>query len=428
MTTTNATSQTTAVLPAPRLGIQRKGIARRLVLNRLGRARFGTIAVHEAGAVEQFGTAAGAPELRAAIRVHDGAVWSDVLSRGVLGAGEAYASGLWTTDDLTAVIRFFVRNRDVLSALDGGLARASRWAFRGLLALRRNDRARNQRDVSFHYDLGNEFFRIFLDETMTYSSGVFEHHGATMAEASIAKYERLCRQLGLRPHHRVLEIGCGWGGFAEYAAREYGCSVVATTISREQYAHAQRRILKAGLADRVDIIQQDYRDLTGRFDRIVSIEMIEAVGHDQLDTYIQTLSDRLTHDGAAAIQAITIADQQYDRARKTMDFIKKHIFPGTFIPSIAAITGSVAANGDLRMVSLDDYGMHYAETLDRWCARFMEREAEVRAMGFSEEFVRGWEYYLRYCEGGFRERYLSVVHMQLAKPGYVPALPPVRHG
>ncbi|MDJ0974363.1 MAG: cyclopropane-fatty-acyl-phospholipid synthase family protein [Planctomycetota bacterium] len=396
------------------------GLARRAVLSRVGRVKEGSIVLREGETVHRFGDPDAPPELSADIRIHDDAVWTDVLTRGMLGAGEAYAAGGWTADNLTAVVRFFVRNRHIMEALNGGLARASRLALRGLLALGRNTRRRNRRDIAFHYDLGNAFFAAFLDETMTYSSGIFEHPDATLAEASTAKYERLCQMLDLRPGLRVLEIGCGWGGFAEHAATHHGCHVVATTISQEQFAYARERIRRAGLEDRVEIIQQDYRDLTGRYDRIASIEMIEAVGHDQLDTYVRTLSDRLEDDGLAALQAITIADQNYDQARKTVDFIKKHIFPGSFIPSVGVISRSVAANGDLRLTGLEDYGLHYAETLDRWCQRFQANADTIRGMGFPESFLRAWEYYFRYCEGGFRERYLSVVQLALAKPRHVP--------
>lgn len=421
----NTTRSRTAPHPAISSAITTavpRGLARRLIHGRLARASHGCITLREGAARDQLGDPAAPPELTAEIRVHDAGLWNDVLRRGVLGAGEAYARGAWTTDNLTAVVRFFVRNRDVMAALDGGVARVSRWLLGAVLSVRRNHRRRNRQDVSFHYDLGNDFFRSFLDETMTYSSGVFEHPDATLAEASHAKYERLCQALDLRPSHRVLEIGCGWGGFAEHAARHYGCEVVATTISAEQFAYATQRIEAAGLTDRVTIVKQDYRDLTGTFDRIASIEMIEAVGHDQLPTYVQTINDRLAPDGAATIQAITIADQQYDRARRSMDFIKKHIFPGTFIPSLAAISAAVARRGDLRMVGLDDYGLHYAETLDRWCQRFMAAADTIRGMGFPEDFIRGWEYYFRYCEGGFRERYLSVVHLTLAKTQFEPVL------
>ncbi len=422
VTTVSRESRTTTPTPA-----MPRGMSRRLIHARLMQAKHGLLTIREGDERFRYGDPSAPPELTAEIRVHDAGLWNDIVRRGVLGAGEGFAAGDWTTDNLTAVVRFFVRNRDVMSALDGGLARISRWVFGAILSTRRNHRARNRRDVSFHYHLGNEFFRTFLDETLTYSSGVFETPESTLADASRAKYERLCQAMDLRPSHRVLEIGCGWGGFAEYAAANYGCEVVATTISKEQHAYASERIRAAGLDDRVRIVMQDYRDLTGTFDRIASIEMIEAVGHDQLDTYVQTLSDRLAPDGVAAIQAITIADQQYDRARRSMDFIKKHIFPGTFIPSLAAIGGAVGRRGDLRMIGLDDYGLHYAETLDRWCRRFLDNVDEIRAMGFPEAFIRGWEYYLRYCEGGFRERYLSVVHLTLAKPDHAPTLAPSRH-
>ena len=291
-----------------------------------------------------------------------------------------------------------------------------RWIHR----LRDNHRSGSRRNIAAHYDLGNDFYALFLDDTMTYSCGVFESPDATLSEASTAKYERICRGLGLRPEHEVVEIGCGWGGFAEHAAGRYGCRVAATTISDRQFEYASERVRRAGLGDRVTILQEDYRDLPKRlgrrFDRLVSIEMIEAVGHRHMEAFFRTCQRLLREDGLMALQAITIADQRYDAYRRSVDFIQRHIFPGGFLPSVTAITRTLTRATDLTTVALEDIGRHYAETLHRWRERFLARRDDVAALGLPDRFVRMWEFYLAYCEGGFLERTISDVQMILARP------------
>jgi cyclopropane-fatty-acyl-phospholipid synthase len=282
--------------------------------------------------------------------------------------------------------------------------------------LNRNDKTGSRRNISAHYDLGNRFFELFLDETMAYSSGIFERAESSLLEASTAKFDAACSKLALKPGQHLLEIGTGWGGLAIHAARAYGCRVTTTTISREQYDLARERVARAGLENQITLLLEDYRDLRGEYDALVSIEMVEAVGHQYLDTYFLKCAGLLKPTGAMLLQAITIRDQFYDQARREVDFIKRFIFPGCFIPSVKAITDSLARATDLKLYHMEDIGPHYARTLRLWRERFLARRSDVRAQGYPESFVRMWEYYLSYCEGGFEERQLGDVQMLLTKP------------
>jgi cyclopropane-fatty-acyl-phospholipid synthase len=294
---------------------------------------------------------------------------------------------------------------------------------------RRNTVAGSRRNIKAHYDLGNEFYRLFLDDTLTYSCGIFEREESSLREASVAKYDRICRKLALSPADRVLEIGTGWGGFAIHAAAQCGCRVTTTTISDRQHELAAERIAAAGLADRITLLKTDYRDLTGTFDALVSIEMIEAVGHHFLDDFFRVCGRRLKPDGQMLLQAITIRDQVFDWHKRNVDFIKRYIFPGSCIPSIAAISDAVARATDLRMVHLEDITTHYATTLRRWRENFFANLDQVKALGFPDAFIRMWEFYLCYCEGGFAERYLGDVQVLFTKPmcRREPILPALTH-
>ena len=274
----------------------------------------------------------------------------------------------------------------------------------------------SRKNIIAHYDLGNEFYSLFLDNTMTYSCGIFEQEQSTLEDASVAKYDRICKKLRLHPGDRVVEIGTGWGGFAVHAVQNYGVQVTTTTISNEQYEFAAKRFRDAGLDDQVSVLKKAYRDLRGTFDKLVSIEMIEAVGHHFYKTFFQTCSRLLKDDGMMALQAITIGDQIFNRHKRSVDFIKRYIFPGSCIPSITAISNALAKATDLRLVQLEDITPHYARTLREWRRRFFANIEKVRALGFSDTFIRMWEYYLCYCEGGFAERYIGDVQIVLAKP------------
>ncbi|MGD8964653.1 MAG: cyclopropane-fatty-acyl-phospholipid synthase family protein, partial [Gammaproteobacteria bacterium] len=327
-----------------------------------------------------------------------------------------YMRGHWRPDDLTSVVRILVRNRDVLLKMDDGAGWISQPMYRLAHWLHRNNRDGSRRNIAAHYDLGNDFFQLFLDPTMNYSCGIFPSDDVDMEQASLAKMDAICRKLDLRPEDHLLEIGTGWGGLAIYAAGRYGCRVTTTTISRRQHELATARVAEAGLQDRVTLLLEDYRDLEGRFDKLVSVEMIEAVGHQYLDTYFAKCSELLRPEGMMLLQAITIRDQLYDESVKRVDFIKRYIFPGGFIPSVNAISDSVARASDMRLFHLQDIGPHYATTLRRWRERFFENIDAVRELGYPESFVRMWEFYLCYCEGGFLERQIGNVQMLLAKP------------
>ena len=353
--------------------------------------------------------------LRCTLQVTDPAFWRAVAGNGSVGAGEAFMDGHWQCSDLVALVRMLVRNRERLDAMEGGVARLGGLAMRGWNALRRNTRPGSRRNIAAHYDLGNELFELFLDDNLMYSSAIFAAPDETLERAQQRKLERICAKLELRPGLRVVEIGSGWGGFALHAAREHGCHVTTTTISREQHELAARRIQQAGLGERVTLLLQDYRDLAGRYDRLVSIEMVEAIGHQYLDTYFGKIADLLDRDGMALVQAITIEDHRYRQALRSVDFIKRHVFPGSFIPSLAALQGAVAGT-DLRLLNLEDIGPSYALTLAHWRRLFLGRLERVRALGYPERFIRMWEFYLAYCEGGFRERSIGTAQLLLARP------------
>jgi len=347
--------------------------------------------------------------------VLDPAFFRAMALRGHIGAAESYVRGEWTSDDLPSLIGLFARNREALDGLETGLARLSRPLLAAIKLRNRNSRRGSRRNIRAHYDLGNDLFASFLDETMTYSCGYFEDATVSMREASIAKYDRLCGKLEIGPADHVIEIGSGWGGFAIHAAATYGCRVTTTTISREQHRLALSRVAEAGLADRVTVLLRDYRDLEGTYDKLVSIEMVEAVGHQYLGDYFAKCARLLAPHGRAAVQAITVRDDWYDPRQRQVDFIKRYIFPGSFVPSISTLA-SAAGTTDLRLVHLEDITPHYVETLRRWRARFDESWEDIRALGFDERFRRLWDFYLAYCEGGFAEAILGTAQLVFSKP------------
>ncbi len=391
-------------------------LARILLLSQLRKIRYGRLRLVDVGQDETFGSLTEATPLDVTIRVRSPRFYSDVVFAGTVGAGEAYMNGYWHCDDLTGLVRLMVINKHLMDDVDSGWSRLSAPLLKLAHWLNRNDKTGSRRNISAHYDLGNEFFELFLDETMAYSCGIFATAESTLLEASTAKFDAACSKLNLRPGQHLLEIGTGWGGLAIHAAKHYGCHVTTTTISREQYDLARERVDRAGLSGQVTLLLEDYRDLSGEYDALVSIEMIEAVGHQYLDTYFRQCSGLLKPNGAMLLQAITIRDQFYDQARRSVDFIKRFIFPGSFIPSVKAIGDSVERATDLKIFHMEDIGPHYARTLKLWRERFLARQSEVRALGYPEAFVRMWEYYLCYCEGGFEERQLGDVQFLLTKP------------
>jgi len=392
---------------------------RQRVIDRLQVIDRGTITL-----VDEIGQVAlGQPDdgLAAEVRIHDLRFWRLMATGGSVGAAEAYMAGLWDSPDLVAVVQVLARNRDSLDALEQGGARISNRLLGVWHRFNRNSLKGSRRNIAAHYDLGNEFFAAWLDQRMMYSSGLYLSQDDALEQAQEQKLDRICRQLRLGPEDHLLEIGTGWGGLAIHAAARYGCRVTTTTISREQHAHAKAAIEQAGLGDRIELRLDDYRALEGQYDKLVSVEMIEAVGHDFLDTYLGRI-DRLTKpDGLALIQAITIEDFRYAQALKSVDFIKRYIFPGSFIPSVSAITASMARATRLGLIELADFGASYALTLKAWRERFEAAWDQIAEMGFDDTFRRRWRFYLAYCEGGFRERAISDVHLLLAGPDYRPA-------
>ncbi len=405
---------------APALGElkQRKldQVARRALLALLKKLEHGHITVIEGDHRYAFGAESATAALAADITVHHPQFFSRILFGGSIGAAEAYMEGLWSADDLTTVMRILALNQNAFADMEKGLALITSPLYRLYHSARKNTKVGSRKNILAHYDLGNDFYALFLDPTMTYSCGIFEHDQSTLEEASTAKYDRICQKLELKPGHRVVEIGTGWGGFAVHAAQHYGVHVTTTTISNEQYRFAEQRFRKAGLEDQISLQKKDYRDLRGEFDRLVSIEMIEAVGHHYYDTFFRTGSHLLKSDGLMALQAITIGDQIFDRHKRSVDFIKRYIFPGSCIPSITAISNAIAKATDLRLIHLEDITPHYARTLREWRRRFFANIDAVRTMGYPDTFIRMWEYYLCYCEGGFAERYIGDVQMLFAKP------------
>ncbi len=397
----------------------RQRIARGLVHRQLTGLRTGRLTLRDAWSseTEVYGDGEG---LRVTVEVHDPAFYTAMVARGSVGVGEAWTDGDWTTDDLTGLVRLMLQNREVLDGMEGGVAALSRPFLKLIHTRNANSKTGSRRNIAAHYDLGNDFFELFLDRSMTYSCGIFERPDATLEEAQFAKLDRLCRKLDLRPGVRLLEIGTGWGSLAMHAAQHYGCHVTTTTISREQHDLAKARFAEAGVADLIELRLDDYRDLTGTYDRVVSCEMVEAVGHDFLGTFLRKCSDVLAPDGVMAMQAILLADQDYAQAVKEVDFIKRYIFPGSFIPSTTAIVDAATKHTDFRLVHLEEFGPHYARTLRTWRENLHHNLAAIRQAGYGDEFLRMWEYYLCYCEGGFAERFLGLQHFVFRKPGARP--------
>lgn len=393
-------------------------LLRRRLLTELAPLREGCLRVRDALGEVVLGDATAA--LQAMVTIDDPAFYRKVAAQGSVGAGESYINGDWRCSDLVSLVRILVRNRDLLDGMERGPARIGGWLLRGWNRLRRNSREGSRRNIAAHYDLGNDFFSLFLSPDLMYSSALFADESNSLEQASQRKLDRICEQLQLQPGDRVIEIGTGWGGFALHAARHYGCHVTTTTISAEQHALASQRVAEAGLQDRITLLMQDYRDLEGQFDKLVSIEMIEAIGSEYLDTYMATLQRLLKPNGVALLQAITIEDHRYEQARRSVDYIKRFVFPGSFIPSLNAILAAKTRASDLQLVAQQDFGYSYALTLRAWRQRFMAQLPAVHAQGFDARFCRLWEFYLAYCEGGFLERSIGVSHLLLARPGYRP--------
>ncbi len=402
-------------------------LARQLVLSRLRKIRNGQLTLNEpphGGAAQQFGAADGAvngdaaaDDIRVSVDVHDTRFYRSIATRGGLGAAESLMRGDWTASDLTKLVRLFIRNMHVSDNLQSGMALPFHLASRIGHMLRRNSTTGSRRNIEEHYDLSNDFFALFLDETMQYSCAVFETPQTSLYDASMAKLDRICRKLDLQPGDRLLEIGSGWGSLAMHAATVYGCHVTTTTISKEQYAAVTQKVADAGLQKHITVLLKDYRELEGKYDKLVSIEMIEAVGHEYLDTFFSTCANRLKAGGMMLLQGIVINGQRHRKHLKSVDFIRKHIFPGGCLPSIESLQNSVNRSTRLQMLHYEDMTPHYVRTLALWRERFLNRLEDVKTLGFTDAFIRMWEYYLCYCEAGFAERQTGVGQLIFGTPG-----------
>ena len=406
--------------------------ARQVIHLLLARADIGTLSIeeHVNGNSRSFRHFVGSKSgIETRVKVHDVRAYTAIVREGSVGLGRGFIEGWWTADDPVGVVRYLITNLGTLDAARNRWHRVTRWVGEPVRARRRpsgrsgkhaDHRRRNRDEIEAHYDIGNEFFELFLDETMTYSSGVFPSPDASLADASRHKYDMLLSKVGVTSNHRLLEIGTGWGGLAIRAAETTGCSVTSTTISSEQLREARQRVETAGFSGQVELLDSDWRDLpavaTPRFDRLISIEMIEAVDWRDYDDFFATVERCLTPDGVAGIQAICLPDDRWERGKHTKDFISRFVFPNGCLPSVAAVKKSVASATSMHVVDVEDLTPHYAETLARWRANFDSRLDEVSALGLDERFQRLWRFYLAYCEAAFRERHCLVVQLVLAGP------------
>ncbi|UQG60525.1 cyclopropane-fatty-acyl-phospholipid synthase family protein [Marinobacter sp. M3C] len=393
-------------------------VARSLVMQQLTRLQQGTLVIREAGASDVTVGDGNSAYPVAELVIHNHSTWRDLLTGGSIGAAEAYVAGDWNSPNLVYLLRFFSRNIDLMNRFEDRFSWVTKPTLKGLHWLNRNTPEGSRKNISAHYDLGNDLFELFLDPSLMYSSAIYQAPESTLDEASAYKLNVICRKLELKPSDQVLEIGTGWGGFAIHAAKHYGCHVTTTTISAEQLALAKQRVEAEGLQDRITLLFDDYRVLSGQYDKLVSIEMIEAVGPQFLPSYFGQISQLLKPEGLALIQAINMPEQRYQRALKNVDFIQRYIFPGSFIPSFGAMVGAVREQTDLVLAHVEDLGFHYARTLNDWCQRFQAHSQNLHQRGYDDAFQRLWHFYFAYCEAGFSERAIGVAQIVMAKPGH----------
>ena len=379
-------------------------ISRSLIHSLLRNIKSGCLILKEKGKSWSYGDIDSSDNLTVTINIKDLRTYSSVLFGGSLGAGESYIKGYWSADDLTKLIRLFVRNREVVDPMNSGLGSLKRPINKIIHLINNNTKSGSKKNIKAHYDVGNDFFKIWLDKMMMYSSAIFNDRNISLDQASNEKLDKICSSLELSPSDHLLEIGTGWGGLAIFAASNYGCKVTTTTISEQQYEYAKKWIHKEKLSDRINLLRKDYRDLNGQYDKLVSIEMIEAIGHKFLETYLKKCSDLVKNEGKIFIQAITISDNQYEYSRKSVDFIQKYIFPGGALFSVPKLMQSISKATDFELIQRDEIGLDYALTLKHWREKMLSNLEDIRSLGYSENFIRMWEYYFSYCEGGFIEK------------------------
>jgi cyclopropane-fatty-acyl-phospholipid synthase len=373
---------------------------------------------------EELSFGNGKENITANIQIVNNNFFKHCLLYGDVGFGEAYVNGYWETDNITNVIKWFLLNVDNAPSVSGSrtktfMLNALKFANKYFHFSRMNSISGSKKNISAHYDLNNDFFSLFLDSTMTYSAAYFKKDDTSLEQAQLEKYDRLCKQLYLQPTDHVLEIGSGWGGNAIYIAKNYGCKVTTVTISEEQYKFSKEKIQQENLSDKVEVLLKDYRFITGKFDKIVSIEMLEAVGAQFLDVYFKKCNDLLKKKGILALQVITCPDSRFENLRKGVDWIQKYIFPGSLLPSVGAINKSINNTTDFTLVDLKDIGLHYASTLVHWREKFNDNISEIKELGFNEQFIRKWNYYFCYCEAAFLMRNINVMQMVYVRPNNV---------
>lgn len=386
---------------------------RAILFRLLSNLQYGQLTIKDSGEAYVFGSS---QDLKTTITINDYDVYRRILFGGSISAGESYIDGQWQSDNLTNLVRIMVLNMDLLDRFDQKYSLLTIPLRRLHHFLKDNSKTGSKKNILAHYDLSNKLYKSFLDPTMMYSSAIYPTPESTLDEASLHKVDLICRKLDLKPGDKVIEIGSGWGGFAIHAAAHYGCHVTTTTISEAQYQEALNRIKQSGLSEKITLLKNDYRDLSGQFDKLVSIEMIEAVGNRHLPEFLKKCCSLLKPDGIMLLQAITIADQKFDDYLKNVDFIQHHIFPGGFLPSNSRILSLLKENTDLVVRNIGDYGFHYARTLSDWKSKFLKAFPALEREGFDQKFRRLWEFYLCYCEGGFIERSISVVHITATRP------------
>ena len=382
---------------------------------KLGHLNVGCISVVDG--VDKFSFGDTGSELRVNVQVHSQEFYVMTGSGGAMGIAEAYILGYWTSDDVVMLMRIILKNRSILLSLNNGFAKILSPINKLIHRSRQNTLKGSKENILAHYDLSNDFYKLWLDPTMTYSCAYFKDTNTTLEDASIEKLDRMCRKLKLSEEDNILEVGTGWGSFSIHAAKNYGCSITTTTISDAQYEYAKARVVEEGLESKINVINKDYRKLDGQYDKIVSIEMIEAVGYEYISEYFRKLSSLLKPDGLMALQGITYNDQNFDTYKDSVDFIKKYIFPGSCLISISQIIDVIKNKTDLSMIDMEDITRHYAETLNKWRKNFMSVLPEVKEMGYSKAFINMWEFYFLYCEAGFLERNIGDVQMVFAKSG-----------
>lgn len=392
-------------------------VAKKQVINCLSKIKEGRLTIIDEGQYLYFGQAENEATINATVIIRDHSIYRDIFFNGSIGTAEAYMKGYWSSPKLVSVIQVLCKNMELVLELDAGWSALSNalmaWSYR---LLRCNNKKNSKLNIAAHYDLGNDFFSLFLDSTMMYSAAIYPNDTAPLDEASKYKLEHICQRLDLNENDHLLEIGTGWGGMAIYAAKHYRCRVTTTTISKEQYRHAVAQVKAEGLENKVIVLLDDYRDLSGQFDKLVSIEMIEAVGPEYYKSYFTMCNKLLKDDGLMLIQAITIPDQRYRLTSKRVDFIQKYIFPGGHLPCNSVLLNHLAKYTDMQVVGIEDITLDYARTLQHWHTRFTNKLHAVKKQGYDDVFVRMWDYYLCYCEGGFRERTIGTVQMLMAKP------------